>query len=305
MSLYTDFDHHARRDAEGLFRAFVVGALIHALLIVGVGLSLQAFINAPSTVEVVATKREQLPPDEAFAAARYNNQGAGKDAEARHEQQMNAPLIASLKALSMAEKGSEQSEKHEGDDQQANAARPKRPRIIFTTAVNLDATTPVRLPRRVRRIVAPSPLSNLAQANTQPFSKNTALSNVSVEHYLRTQRNAPADAAALKRVEAAYIYAWIRKVERVGTAHYPVDSNGHPMAGSLVISVVVRADGTVERTIIPEGSHNFELDQKVYDIMQKSTPFSPFPAEMRTQYTAIQITKTWRFESGILGVAAP
>jgi len=95
--------------------------------------------------------------------------------------------------------------------------------------------------------------------------------------------------------EAAYLEAWIRKVERVGNLNYPDEARRRGLSGSLVLSVRLDADGRVQDIAIAQSSSEPILDQAAIRIVELAQPFAPFTDSMREQYDHLVITRTWAF----------
>lgn len=101
--------------------------------------------------------------------------------------------------------------------------------------------------------------------------------------------------AARSAPEAAYLEAWIRKVERVGNLNYPDEARRRGLSGSLVLSVRLDADGQVQDIAIAQSSGEPILDQAAIRIVELAQPFAPFTDSMREQYDHLVITRTWAF----------
>jgi len=93
---------------------------------------------------------------------------------------------------------------------------------------------------------------------------------------------------------AQYVEDWRQKIERVGTLNYPDSARGK-LYGSLLMSVVIRADGTVGRLTIHRSSGHKVLDQAAENIVRLAAPFSPFPPNIRKDTDELEITRTWTF----------
>ena len=93
---------------------------------------------------------------------------------------------------------------------------------------------------------------------------------------------------------AQYVEDWRQKIERVGTLNYPDSARGK-LYGSLLMSVVIRADGSVKRVNIHRSSGHAVLDQAAERIVRLSAPFSVFPANIRRDTDELEITRTWTF----------
>jgi len=101
--------------------------------------------------------------------------------------------------------------------------------------------------------------------------------------------------AARAAPEAAYLEAWIRKVERIGNLNYPDEARRRGLSGSLVLSVRLDAEGRVLNIGVAQSSGEPILDQAAMRIVELAQPFAPFTESMREQYDHIVITRTWAF----------
>ena len=94
---------------------------------------------------------------------------------------------------------------------------------------------------------------------------------------------------------ALYEDSWKQKVERVGTLNYPEAARGK-LYGSLLLSVSIRADGSVEKVGVQRSSGHKVLDEAAVRIVKMAAPYAPFPPDIRKDYDIIEITRTWKFE---------
>jgi len=94
---------------------------------------------------------------------------------------------------------------------------------------------------------------------------------------------------------AQYVEDWRQKVERVGTLNYPDAARGK-LYGSLLLSVSIRADGSVEKVGVQRSSGHKVLDEAAVRIVKMAAPYAPFPPDIRKDYDIIEITRTWKFE---------
>jgi protein TonB len=94
---------------------------------------------------------------------------------------------------------------------------------------------------------------------------------------------------------AQYVEDWRQKVERVGTLNYPEAARGK-LYGSLLLSVSIRADGSVDKVGVQRSSGHKVLDDAAVRIVTMAAPYAPFPPDIRKDYDIIEITRTWKFE---------
>jgi len=97
---------------------------------------------------------------------------------------------------------------------------------------------------------------------------------------------------------ARYVEDWRQKVERVGDLNYPQGARDHRLQGKLVVTVAIRADGTVEQVDINVPSGHKVLDEAARRIVQLAAPFAAFPADIAKDVDVLHITRTWTFTTG-------
>jgi protein TonB len=95
---------------------------------------------------------------------------------------------------------------------------------------------------------------------------------------------------------AQYVEDWRQKVERIGNLNYPEAARGK-MYGSLVLTVIIKADGTLDRVDVNRPSGQKVLDDAARRIVQMASPYAPFPADIARDTDILEITRTWTFTS--------
>ena len=98
---------------------------------------------------------------------------------------------------------------------------------------------------------------------------------------------------------ARYVEDWRNKVERVGTLNYPEAAKGK-LFGSLILSVTIRSDGSVDKIIIDRPSGHRILDEAARRIVQMAAPYAVFPPDIRRDYEILEITRTLTFTNSNL-----
>ena len=97
---------------------------------------------------------------------------------------------------------------------------------------------------------------------------------------------------------ARYVEDWRMKVERVGNLNYPEAARAKKLYGSLLLTVGVRADGSLESVMIDRPSGVKILDLAARRIVEMAAPFAPFPSDIRRDTDILYITRTWTFAPG-------
>ena len=100
---------------------------------------------------------------------------------------------------------------------------------------------------------------------------------------------------------AVYLDAWRHRIERIGTANYPLDliRRAH-LTGSPVLEVRVSADGRLVDAIVSRSSGHLALDQAALNILRLSAPFEPFPGPLAALHDSLRLTYEWQFSKGEL-----
>ncbi|MEN9559185.1 MAG: hypothetical protein RLZZ502_396 [Pseudomonadota bacterium] len=94
---------------------------------------------------------------------------------------------------------------------------------------------------------------------------------------------------------ARYAEDWRLKIEKVGNEHYPADKNGNKLYGDLILTIGIKADGSVESVEIDRSSGRRALDAHALRVIQLAKPYAPFPADLRRDTDILYITRTWTF----------
>ena len=119
----------------------------------------------------------------------------------------------------------------------------------------------------------------------------------SVDEYNKRPRKRFIGARTEEYRFAQYIEDWRRKVERIGTLNYPEAARGK-LYGSLVLTVSINHDGSLNRVDINRSSGYRVLDDAAKRIVEMASPYSPFPPDIRRDTDILEITRTWYFTQG-------
>lgn len=93
---------------------------------------------------------------------------------------------------------------------------------------------------------------------------------------------------------AQYVEDWRQKVERIGNLNYPSAARGR-LYGNLVLTAVIKSDGSLERVEVSRSSGQQVLDQAAARIVKLAAPYAAFPESIRRDTDVIEITRTWTF----------
>jgi protein TonB len=68
--------------------------------------------------------------------------------------------------------------------------------------------------------------------------------------------------------------------------------------GKLLLTVSIRADGSIEAVQVNRSSGHRVLDAAAVKIVEMSAPFAPFPPDVKRDTDILHITRTWTFTKG-------
>jgi protein TonB len=100
---------------------------------------------------------------------------------------------------------------------------------------------------------------------------------------------------------AQYIESWRAKAERVGELNYPAAARGK-IYGNLLMTVSIKKGGSIEKVVINRTSKQPILDEAAERIVRLGEPYAPFPPQIARDTDVLDITRTWTFTNGKLGV---
>ncbi len=103
-------------------------------------------------------------------------------------------------------------------------------------------------------------------------------------------------------IYAEYVDKWVEKIEDIGTKNFPRSGGQEGVYGSLLVTVSIRADGSLEEVRVDKGSGNIDLDRAVETIVKLSSPFAPFTQKMKQKTDILSITRNWRFTRSDLDI---
>jgi len=265
--------------------AVAMSVVFHAFVIFGVAFKMPELpkpANQPLEVTLVNAK-SQAKPVKADALAQASLDGGGNtDAKRRARSPLPVPREARPEAaLSMAQKRVEQLERE---------ARQlmTQPRSKTAVAAVPEVPQPQAEPQ-----VAPN------AAEIMNRSLEIARLEASIardwESYQQRPRRRFIGARTREYRFARYVEDWRVKIERVGELNYPQAARDQRIYGSLVVTVSINSDGSLERVDINRSSGQRILDAAALRIVQLAAPYAPFPADIAKDTDILSITRTWIF----------
>lgn len=263
-----------------------LSVFLHAIIIFGVSFALPDLANltAQSPLEVtLVNAKTKARPKQADALAQANLDGGGNtDAKRRARSPLPVPVENKQGAeLAAARKRVQRLERE---------AKQLMTQTRSTTAVapRVDAQQPREEPPS-----APSAADIMSRG--MEIARLEAQIAREWENYQQRPRRRFVGARAQEFRFARYIEDWRAKIERVGELNYPQAARDRKIYGSMVVTVSIKADGSLERVEINRPSGQRILDAAALRIVRLAAPFAPFPADIARDTDILSITRTWIF----------
>ncbi|MCX9155463.1 TonB family protein [Niveibacterium sp. 24ML] len=130
--------------------------------------------------------------------------------------------------------------------------------------------------------------------SARAIAKQEAAIDKQLQEYAQRPRKAFVGARTTEYRFAQYVEDWRQKIERVGTLNFPQDRKGK-IYGNLMVAVEIRSDGTIASAEVKRSSGNRTLDDAAMRILQLSSPFAPFPPNLKKDVDVLVIARTWNF----------
>lgn len=268
----------------------LLASVLHAVAVLGVSFTYEAKSAAGlSTLDVILVQtRTEEAPEKADFLAQANQQGGGDSDKAARPAEPFTSLV------------------------------PKPDPGIAPTPVQQSSPPPsserqqtpeVLTQREASVAVVSVPSQSPVQPSEQPSARELIERNMEMARLqAEINRNSQAYAKRPKRKfisantreydYAEYMQTWVAKVERVGNINYPEEARRRDLNGSLVLTVAIRRDGSVEGVEIIQASGESVLDDAARQIVAMASPFAPLPTVAGEQIDVLHITRTWQYLPG-------
>ena len=260
--------------------------ILHVVLILGLGFSMEP--PRPSLpaldITLLHTANAETPRRADFLA-QANNAGGGNSAHAHKPGASFSTPLADSRG---------QAPRH------VDAAAPapavvSGPELVTTRGAG-------RFSVNSRPAVRPAPAQPLPQA---PIPTDTREQMAQLSAEVRAEREAYARRPHIKFISAntreyafaAYMAAWVERIERIGNLNYPQAARAGHLHGELILTVGIGRDGAVRNLDIVKSSGIPLLDQAAESIVRMAAPFPPLP-QNDGRLDELYITRTWQFLPG-------
>jgi protein TonB len=262
--------------------------LVHALVILGVTFTLPNALthsNAPPMEVVLVNARSPSAPEHADAYAQHNLDGGGNVDDDRRAKSPLPVLRRSTRASSQVTLAKRRVRQLEQEAKQLIAQNKPAP-----------ASVPVTPPQPAPQTESQSgPDAADLMQRSQEIARLEAQISRDWDAYQKRPRRRFVGARTKEFRFARYVEDWRLKIERIGELNYPQAARDQRVYGSLVVTVSIRADGSLEKVEINRPSGFKVLDDAALRIVHLAAPFAAFPASISKDTDILSITRTWTF----------
>ena len=255
--------------------------------VLALGLTFEYEKSAPSLpaldVILVQSASGEKPEKADFLAQAHNSGGGTLDKAVRPSELVSSPVNTPEAGIAPR-------------PMQASAPKPAPPterelltqqRAKFSVTTQTETPEQPPLPQPTARDVLEKKLE-MARLATEIQRESEAYAKRPKKKYI--------SANTKEYAYAAYMSAWVARVERIGNLNYPDDARREQLHGDVLLTVALRKDGTIKSIDIVQSSHHSILDDAATRIVKLAAPFPPIPTEEGVD--ELYITRTWQFLPG-------
>ena len=170
-------------------------------------------------------------------------------------------------------------------------------RELMTRIKSAPAAPAMPKPVEVPEPSAPPSANELMQRTLEAMRLEARVAK-EIEVYQQRPKRRFVGARAEEYRLARYVEDWRAKIERIGNLNYPEAARQLKLYGSLLLTVSIRSDGSVEGVEINRSSGQRVLDAAAVKIVEMSAPFAAFPPDIKRDTDVLHITRTWMFTKG-------
>jgi len=274
---------------ERLFAGAMLGSILLHLFVLAIKFSafdLAALDrNPPLEVALVNAKSTTKPTKAEILAQAHLDGGGNTDAN----RQAKSPLPVLPRENSSTELAVATQKVEELEKQAKEMMTQLRARATVAPAVPTP-TNAQQMPEL--------PTATEAMQHTLEAMRLEAQIAKEMEAYEKRPKRRFVGARAAEYRFARYVEDWRLKVEHVGNLNYPEAARARKLYGSLLLTVGIRSDGTLESIALDRSSGQKILDTAAKKIVEIASPFAPFPPEIQRDTDILYITRTWTFAPG-------
>lgn len=271
-------------DRLGMTLFFAI--IFHGVLILGI-----TFVSSPLAKQKIPPSLDVIlvntsnpsKPEKADYLAQVSQDGGGTtEKKVRPTDLFSAPSLSQKPGIAMQQMAQAKPRKQSETKQALLTQQKSRHKI---------STQKKTSPKDISTL-----LSEAKQQNKLPARMVEELS-LTFQEFSQKPREKFLNSRTKEYIAATYMRNWIDKVERLGNADYPDEAIRKKLSGTLILDVVINADGSLNKIDLRRSSGHQVLDDAARRIVKMASPFAPFPKKLLKTADIIHITRSWEFLS--------
>jgi len=272
-------------DKDRFGMTFFLATIFHGIVILGITFSVSPPADSKTSPALDIILVQTKSPDEVENAdylAQVTQKGGGNaEKKARPRELFSAPTLSDQPGIDK-QSSVQQLQKQKQNEQLA----------LLTYA---NAEYAVRSQENPAKAEDDNNLNKSdASQNTQTAKLAAEISNT-IEQQASIERTKYLNSSTKAFTPAKYMRQWIDRVERVGNLNYPDQARRKKLSGTLILDVVISANGELIKTDLRQSSGHQILDDAAKRIVKLAAPYAVFPKKLRAEADVIHITRSWEF----------
>jgi len=260
--------------------------IAHAVLALGITFEFaRPAPRLPSLDVILVQSANSETPDKADFLAQASNAGGGDaDASKRPSQPLSSPIPKAVQGVAPI-------------PLESGAPRPKSPTdaaVLTQKRADFKLRTDDAKPDVPDRA---SPVEREIEQRKLEMAKLAQEIQRESEQYAKRPKRKYISANTKEYEFAAYMRAWVARIERIGNLNYPDDARRQQLHGQLVLTVGLDRAGKIKSIDVIQSSGHKVLDDAAIRIVHLAEPFPSLP-EDKEKVDELYITRTWQFLPG-------
>jgi len=276
----------AAGSADRLGVTLLFSVVAHAVLALGLTFEFEKPAPRLPTLDVTLVQSANSEkPDKADFVAQANNSGGG-DADNAHRpsQPVSSPLPKPISGAAPVPL----------EDGAPQPTPPSPTEVLTRRKSDFSVSTDRQAPETPDR---PSENVRETEQRKMEMAKLAQEIQKEAEQYAKRPKRKYISANTQEYEFAAYMRAWVARIERIGNLNYPDEARRQQLHGQLVLTVGLERNGKIKSIDVIQSSGHKVLDDAAVRITRLAEPFPPLP-ETKERVDELYISRTWQFLPG-------
>jgi protein TonB len=276
----------AAGSADRLGVTLLFSLIAHGVFALGLTFEFERQAPKLPTIDVTLVQSaNDEKPEQADFLANANNAGGGTlDTAKRPAEPVSGPIPKATSGVAPIEL-------------QTGAPRPRAPtdaEILTQRSSSYRARTDTATPDTPQ---PSSPVDREIEQRKLEMAKLAQEIERESEQYAKRPKRKYISANTKEYEFAAYMRAWVARIERIGNLNYPDEARRQQLHGQLVLTVGLTRDGRVKSIDVIQSSGHKVLDDAAIRIVHLAEPYPVLP-EDKEKIDELYISRTWQFLPG-------